>query len=180
MENILKIAIIGLGNRGRETYGAALTQLPEKAKIVAVAEILPDRLEQASKEFNLPKEMCFESAEEFLKHPKVKILGHCDDVKYPVDYEALMVAAKFYNVIFEINNSSLSPNGYRGDTRENVRTILRLCKKYNHPIVLSSDSHGRKNVGNFEYAMKMIEETDFPEDLILNYSSKKFKSFIAS
>ena len=96
-----------------------------------------------------------------------------------MDYEALMVAAKFYNVIFEINNSSLSPIGYRGDTRENVRTILRLCKKYNHPIVLSSDSHGRKNVGNFEYAMKMIEETDFPEDLILNYSSKKFKSFIA-
>ena len=114
-----------------------------------------------------------------MKHPKVKILGHCDDEKYPVDYEALMVAAKFYNVIFEINNSSLSPDGYRGDTRENVRTILRLCKKYNHPVVLSSDSHGKKNVGNFEYAMKMIEETGFPENLILNYSSKKFKSFIS-
>ena len=113
-----------------------------------------------------------------MAHPKVKILGHCDDVKYPVDYEALMVAAKHYGVIFEINNSSLSPDGYRGDTRENVKTILGLCQKYNHPVVLSSDSHGKKNVGNFKYAMKMIEECHFPTDLILNYSSEKFKKFI--
>ena len=113
-----------------------------------------------------------------MRHPKVKIIGHCDDVKFPVDYEALMVAAKHYGVVFEINNSSLSPDGYRGDTRENVKTILELCKKYNHPVVLSSDSHGKKHVGDFKYALKMIKETDFPEDLILNYSTQSFKQFI--
>lgn len=113
-----------------------------------------------------------------MSHPRVKIIGHCDDVKFPVDYEALMVAAKHYGVIFEINNASLSPDGYRGDTRENVKTILELCKKYNHPIVLSSDSHGKKHVGDFKYALKMIKETDFPEDLILNYSTQSFKKFI--
>ena len=113
-----------------------------------------------------------------MSHPKVKIIGHCDDVKFPVDYEALMVAAKHYGVVFEINNASLSPDGYRGDTRENVKTILELCKKYNHPIVLSSDSHGKKHVGDFKYALKMIKETDFPEDLILNYSTQSFKEFI--
>ena len=113
-----------------------------------------------------------------MSHPRVKIIGHCDDVKFPVDYEALMVAAKHYGVVFEINNASLSPDGYRGDTRENVKTILELCKKYNHPIVLSSDSHGKKHVGDFKYALKMIKETDFPEDLILNYSTQSFKKFI--
>ena len=114
-----------------------------------------------------------------MMHPKVKIIGHADDTKYPVDYEALMVAAKHLGVVFEINNSSLSPDGYRGNTKDNVRTILELSKKYDHPIVLSSDSHGKKNVGNFEYAMAMIKEVDFPDRLILNYSSKDFKSFIA-
>lgn len=113
-----------------------------------------------------------------MRHPKVKIIGHCDDVKYPVDYEALMVAAIYYHVIFEINNSSLSPDGYRGDTRENVRTILRLCKKHGHPIVLSSDSHGTKQIGDFTYALELIREMDFPQDLILNYSSKIFKDYI--
>lgn len=113
-----------------------------------------------------------------MKHPKVKIIGHCEDVRYPVDFEALVVAAKHYGVALEINNSSLSPDGYRGDVRENVRTILQLCKKYEAPVVLSSDSHGVKHIGDFQYALEMIRETDFPEGLILNYSSKRFRSFI--
>lgn len=113
-----------------------------------------------------------------MSHPKVKIVGHCDDTKFPVDYEALVIAAKHYGILLEINNSSLSPEGYRGDVRENVRTILETCRKHDHPIVLSSDSHGAANVGNFQYAMEMIRETHFPEHLILNYSAKAFKSWI--
>lgn len=113
-----------------------------------------------------------------MKHPKVKILGHCDDVKYPVDYDALMVAAMHYGIIFEINNFSLSPDGYRGDTRENAKRILNLCKKNNYPIVLSSDSHGKERLGNFKYALEMLKETEFPDSLILNYSSENFKKFI--
>lgn len=115
-----------------------------------------------------------------MKHPKVKIIGHCDDIKYPVDYEAILIAAIHYHVVLEINNSSLSPDGYRGNTRENVRTILKLCKKYGHPIVLSSDSHGTEHIGDFQYALNIIREMDFPQDLILNYSSKVFKSFLES
>ena len=113
-----------------------------------------------------------------MKHPKVKIIGHCDDTRYPVDSEALIVAAKHYGVVLEINNCSLSPDGYRGDTRENVRTILNLCKKHRHPIVLSSDSHGTEQIADFTYALELIQETDFPADLILNYSSEIFKNFI--
>ena len=112
-------------------------------------------------------------------HPRVKIIGHADDTKYPVDYQALMVAAKHLGVVFEINNSSLAPDGYRGNTKDNVRTILELSKKYDHPIVLSSDSHGKKNVGNFEYALEMIKEMNFPDYLILNYSTEDFKHFIS-
>ncbi len=113
-----------------------------------------------------------------LKHPNVRIIGHCDDVKYPVDYEALIIAAIHYHVVLEINNSSLSPDGYRGDTKENVRTILRLCKKYGHPVVLSSDSHGTEQIGDFQYAMDLIREMDFPQNLILNTSSECFKNFV--
>lgn len=113
-----------------------------------------------------------------MKHLKVKIVGHPEDVKFPVDFEALIVAAKHFGVLLEINNSSLSPDGYRGDVRENVRTILALCKKHAHPVVLSSDSHGAEHVGDFTYSLEMVKEMDFPDDLILNYSAKNFKSFI--
>ena len=52
-----------------------------------------------------------------MQNPNVRIIGHCDDVKYPVDYLAIVKAAMKYDVLLEINNSSLSPDGYRGDTR---------------------------------------------------------------
>ncbi len=114
-----------------------------------------------------------------MRHPKVKIIGHCDDVKYPVDYEALLIAAIHYHVLLEINNSSLSPDGYRGDTKENATTILELCKKHEYPVVLSSDSHGIEHIGDFQYAMKLIQEINFPQSLILNTSSQKFKDFLS-
>ncbi|MBO5656677.1 MAG: phosphatase [Agathobacter sp.] len=113
-----------------------------------------------------------------MKHPKVLILGHCDDVKFPVDYEALVVAAKHYGVLLEINNASLSPEGYRGDVRDNIKSILAACKKHNHPIVLSSDSHGLAHVGDFQYALAILQECNFPAELILNVSVNKFKSYL--
>ena len=62
-----------------------------------------------------------------MKHPAVKILGHCDDTHFPVDYETLARAALRENVIFEINEASLAPGGYRGDTRANAaRTCISV------------------------------------------------------
>lgn len=113
-----------------------------------------------------------------MKHPHVKIVGHPEDTKYPVDYEALIIAAKHCNVAIEINNSSLSPEGYRGDVHEDVCKILLLCKKHNCPVVVSSDSHATKHVGNFQYALELIKECDFPQALIMNRTLKEFKSFI--
>lgn len=113
-----------------------------------------------------------------MNHPKVKIIGHCDDTRYPVDFEALIIAAKHYDVVLEINNASLEPDGYRHNTRENIKKILNLCKKHNHPVILSSDSHGVKHVGDFQYAMELVQATGFPRELILNYSPKEFKNFI--
>lgn len=113
-----------------------------------------------------------------MKNPNVRIIGHCDDVKYPVDYLAIIRAAMKYDVLLEINNSSLSPDGYRGDTRFNDLMILNLCKHYHYPVILASDSHGTKHVGDFCYALELAKLADMPEPLIMNYSLKAFKCFI--
>ena len=81
-----------------------------------------------------------------MKNPYVRIIGHCDDVKYPVDYLEIVKAAMKYDVLLEINNSSLSPDGYRGDTRFNDLMILNLCRHYHYPVIFASDSHGTKHV----------------------------------
>lgn len=113
-----------------------------------------------------------------MQHPKVRIIGHCDDVKYPVDYLALIKAAMKYDVLLEINNSSLSPDGYRGDTRFNDLMILNLCRHFHYPVVLASDSHGTRHVGDFEHALELIKLAEMPEPLVMNYSLKAFKCFL--
>ena len=60
---------------------------------------------------------------------KVKIIGHPDDSRYELDYEAIVKKAKEKNILLEVNNSSLSPNTSREGARENIKKYLELCKK---------------------------------------------------
>ena len=113
-----------------------------------------------------------------MSNPYVSVIGHCDDAHYPVDYEALAEAAVSSHILLEINNSSLAPDGYRGDTRDNVRAILTLCKKLDHPILLSSDSHGTARVGDFHYILPYLKECDIPDRLILNLDPVKLKRYL--
>lgn len=113
-----------------------------------------------------------------MKHPAVKVLGHCDDPHFPVDYKALAIAALQENVIFEMNEASLSPDGYRGNTKSNAAEILYFCRKYKIPIVLSSDSHGKEHVGDFTYSAEFVHQAMFPESLILNNQIPRLKVFL--
>jgi Histidinol phosphatase and related hydrolases of the PHP family len=113
-----------------------------------------------------------------MKNKKVSIIGHSDDGRYPLDYECIVKAAKENRVAMEINNSSLNPNGFRKDARDNDIEILQLCKKYNSPITLGSDAHVADDIANYCYARELLELTQFPEELILNTSVQKFKSYL--
>lgn len=138
----------------------------------AIASIHPKNLKPGSRSENTNAYIAA------MKNPLVKMIGHCDDTKYNVDYEALVQAAKENKILLEINNSSLSPNGYRGDTAQNNLELLKWCKKYRMPIVLSSDSHGTEHIGDIEYAEKFAIDFGYPADLIFNYNYHKFKEFI--
>ncbi len=104
-----------------------------------------------------------------MENPYVKILGHPDDSRYPLDYEVLVQAAKRESVLLELNNSSLNPGSARQNGRENVIQLLKTCKKYDAPIILGSDSHICYTIGRFDRALELVEEVDFPKELILNY-----------
>lgn len=113
-----------------------------------------------------------------MKNPHIKLLGHSDNPAYPLDYEALAQCAKENGVIFEINEASLTPGSYRGDTTANSREILRCCRKYDLPILLSSDSHGKEHIGDFTYAAEFVHQEMFPESLILNNQIPRLKVFL--
>ncbi len=117
-----------------------------------------------SKELNT---LAYENA---CKNPIVKIIGHPDDGRYPCDYEKLVDCCKATDTLIEINNSSLVNDGYRENCWENSREILRLCKEKKHHIIMNSDAHVCFDVGNFSLAEKLLEECDFPKELVVNYS----------
>lgn len=65
------VAIVGLGGRGLDTYAKYAKLHPERMKIVAVADILPEKVEAARKMYDVPKAGCFASADELLAAGKL-------------------------------------------------------------------------------------------------------------
>ncbi len=113
-----------------------------------------------------------------MQNPYVKILGHPDDSRYPLDYEELVRAAKEEQAALELNNASLHPQSARQGGRENIRTLLDTCAKYGVPVLMGSDSHICYSIGHFEAALEMIREVDFPEELILNDKPERLGKFV--
>lgn len=101
-----------------------------------------------------------------MRHPNVKIIGHCDDSRFPVNYRELLQAAQTFGVSPELNNVSLLPDSYRIDCRTNSASMLKVCETLSCPVVLSSDSHGRKHIGEVTECVKLIQEVRFPDELI--------------
>ena len=108
----------------------------------------------------------------------VDIIGHPDDGIYPLEYDPIVEAAKETNTLLEVNNNSLNPMGARKHTRENLIAMLELCKEYKQPVVMNSDSHVFCDVARRDFSEKLIEEINFPEELIVNRSVDVFKEYI--
>ena len=113
-----------------------------------------------------------------MKNPWVHILGHPDDPRYPVDYRALVQGAKEYHVMLELNENSLRPGGSRKNTRPQDEEMLRLCMEYRVPIVMGSDAHVDTDVGRHELAHALLEELNFPDELVVNRSVKALKEML--
>ncbi|MBM7562677.1 phosphatase [Fusibacter tunisiensis] len=114
-----------------------------------------------------------------MDHKLVKIIGHPDDSRYPVDYEALVQVAVEKRVLLEVNNSSLMPYATREGARENYRDMLRLCEKYNAPVIIGSDAHYCDHVGGMDQALELMEEIGFPKALVVNFNADLFWTYIS-
>lgn len=113
-----------------------------------------------------------------MKNPRIDIIGHPDDGDCPLDYEQLVCASKKYHTLLEINNNALRSLA-RKNVKENVTAILKLCEKYEVPVIMDSDAHYMTDIANADHSMPVVEAAGFPKELILNYSAEKFEAYIA-
>ena len=112
-----------------------------------------------------------------MQNPKTFFVSHPDDGWFPLDYDAVVQAAKAYGAALEVNNPHVK-YPWRKNCLENIRTYLALCMQYRVPIFVGSDAHDPSQVGNFDEAIALLDEIGFDEDLILNNSEAKFRRFI--
>ena len=107
MDRPLTVAVAGCGSRGQDTYTKILVKLPEKAKIVAAADIDPEKLKGMRILTGIPESACYASAEEMLEKSKladIMLICTPDRCHYAQAKAALL---KDYDLLLE---KPISPN----------------------------------------------------------------------
>lgn len=111
-------------------------------------------------------------------NPYINIISHPGDGTAELDFEPIVRASKEYHTLLEINNSSLRPTRNKVHARKNNLEILRLCKQYDVPVILGSDAHISFDIAAYDYVWDLLAETEFPEELIMNTSVEKFRTYL--
>ena len=127
MSKMLTVAIVGLGSRGGDTYAACQKLFPDKMKIAAIADLIPEKVDSIAREYNVPREMCFDSAESLLKEDKLAdIMFICTQDRQHVGH-AIPALRKGYDLLLE---KPISPE------LDECREILMLAEELGRKVVV--------------------------------------------
>ena len=107
--------------------------------------------------------------------PIVDVIGHCTTAMFPIDFEKCIKKFKECGKLVEINESSIL---YKKGSYENSYEVLKLCKKYEVPVVFDSDAHYCELIGVVDTAKKIASEVGFPERLVINSDFDRLAEFI--
>ena len=95
-----------------------------------------------------------------MHNPRVNIISHPADGAATVDLEALVRASR-------------ETGTFRGLNRE----LLQLCRQYDTPVILGSDAHISFSIADYTYVYELLQETSFPEELVVNVDMQRFNHF---
>ena len=127
MNKKVTVAIAGLGSRGLDCYAQVAKLLPEKMEITAVADIRPERVEEAKRQFGISAERCYTSAEEMLQQPRLaEVMFICTQDRQHVGH-GVPALKKGYHLLLE---KPVSPD------LEECREIVRVAHECNRHVVV--------------------------------------------
>ena len=101
MQKPVTVAIVGLGGRGKDTYAPMAHARPDLMKIVAIADIVPEKVDEVASLYGVARERCFASAEELLAQPRLAdVLLICTQDRQHVGH-AIPALQKGYHLLLE-------------------------------------------------------------------------------
>ena len=119
--------------------------------------------------FSRTPELVTQGYRKVCENPLVDVIGHPTTAMFPFDYEPVLKLFKEAGKLVEINESSLK---WKRGALENGKTVYALCKKYEIPIVLNTDSHYAGLIGKTPLAEQLLRDLDFPARLIVNLDAE--------
>lgn len=123
----ITVAIAGLGSRGLDAYARYADEAPDEMKIVAVADILPDRVERAAKKYSVPADRCFASAEEMFEQEKLADAAFICTMDQDHYREAKAALLKGYDLLLE---KPVSPS------MDECRELAALAEKLGRKVIV--------------------------------------------
>lgn len=107
----------------------------------------------------------------------VNVITHPGDGTAELDFEALVNASRQTGTLLEINHASLKPYRHKFAAHGNNVQIMELCKERGIPVIIGADAHISFDIADYKYALPLVEEVEFPKELIVNYNPDLFFEF---
>lgn len=111
-----------------------------------------------------------------LDNPNIDLLGHSGTIEYTYDFERVIKKCADLGKMIEINAATFR---YRESSLKNCREIAKLCAKHGVYVMVNSDSHICETVGVVDEPLRMLEEINFPEELVMNGDIQRLAKFFA-
>lgn len=110
------------------------------------------------------------------ENPYINVIGHCGTPEYAFDYERVIPVLAERGKLIEINDSAFK---HKKGSVTNCIKIAQICKKVGAPIIVNTDAHFMTELGRVDGSLKMLEEIDFPEELVVNSSVERFEKYLS-
>lgn len=111
-----------------------------------------------------------------MKSGYVDIIGHPGNPMFPIDIDEVLDAALYYDVMIEINNSSLGVS--RIGSYENCSLIAKKAAEKGNIIALGTDAHICYSIGEFKKAVEIIENAGIDDEHIINCDKERLKNYL--
>ena len=123
----VRVAICGLGSRGKDTYAAISEMLPKEMAIVAVAEPIEEKREAVRLRYGVAENMCFETGEEmFARERLADVAFICTQDAMHVGH-AVAALEKGYHLLLEKPIAT---------QQADVEKILETAERMNRSVVV--------------------------------------------
>lgn len=127
MSKRIRVALAGLGSRGKDAYAPTAKRFPEKMEIVAIADIDPAKVAEVAGEYGIPAEMCFSSAEEMIAHEKLADVMFISTQDRQHVGQAIPALRKGYHLLLE---KPISPD------LDECREIVRVARECDRKVIV--------------------------------------------